>query len=90
MGLSIAQIARTTRPCTLTQISASFVPATAATLGEPPAEAHLEAARLLDPLRDRAEDLPMLMKSFTPAGTVLGPEVLDEATRRPWRVSRAR
>jgi [glutamine synthetase] adenylyltransferase / [glutamine synthetase]-adenylyl-L-tyrosine phosphorylase len=27
----------------------------AATLGEPPAEAHLEAARLLDPLRDRAE-----------------------------------
>jgi [glutamine synthetase] adenylyltransferase / [glutamine synthetase]-adenylyl-L-tyrosine phosphorylase len=31
------------------------VEAIAATLGEPPAEMHLEAARLLDPLRDRAE-----------------------------------
>jgi DNA-binding NtrC family response regulator len=39
----------------------------------------------IPPLRDRTEDLPMLMKSFTPAGTILGPEVLDEVTRRPWR-----
>jgi [glutamine synthetase] adenylyltransferase / [glutamine synthetase]-adenylyl-L-tyrosine phosphorylase len=31
------------------------VEAIAATLGEPPAEMHLDAARLLDPLRDRAE-----------------------------------
>jgi glutamate-ammonia-ligase adenylyltransferase len=31
------------------------VEAIAATLGEPPAEASLEAARLLDPMRDRAE-----------------------------------
>jgi [glutamine synthetase] adenylyltransferase / [glutamine synthetase]-adenylyl-L-tyrosine phosphorylase len=31
------------------------VEAIAATLGEPPPEAHLEAARLLDPLRDRDE-----------------------------------
>ncbi len=31
------------------------VEAIAATLGEPPAEAHLEAARLLDPMRGRAE-----------------------------------
>jgi glutamate-ammonia-ligase adenylyltransferase len=31
------------------------VEAIAATLGEPPAEAHLEAARLLDPMRDRAD-----------------------------------
>jgi glutamate-ammonia-ligase adenylyltransferase len=31
------------------------VDAIAATLGEPPPEAHLEAARLLDPLRDREE-----------------------------------
>ncbi len=31
------------------------VEAIAVTLGEPPPEAHLEAARLLDPLRDRAE-----------------------------------
>ena len=31
------------------------VEAIAATLGEPPAELHVEAARLLDPLRDRAE-----------------------------------
>ena len=39
----------------------------------------------IPPLRERIEDLPMLMKSFTPPGTVLGPEVFDEATRRPWR-----
>ncbi len=39
----------------------------------------------IPPLRDRAEDLPMLMKSFTPPGTVLGPDVLDEVARRPWR-----
>jgi len=31
------------------------VEAIAATLGEPPAEMHLDAARLLDPMRDRAE-----------------------------------
>src|SRR5215831_13498178 len=31
------------------------VEAIAATLGEPPAEMHIEAARLLDPLRDRAD-----------------------------------
>ena len=31
------------------------VEAIAATLGEPPAEMHVDAARLLDPLRDRAE-----------------------------------
>ena len=31
------------------------VEAIAATLGEPPAEMHVEAARLLDPMRDRAE-----------------------------------
>jgi glutamate-ammonia-ligase adenylyltransferase len=31
------------------------IDAIAATLGEPPPEAHLEAARLLDPLRDREE-----------------------------------
>src|SRR5262245_2697389 len=31
------------------------VEAIAATLGEPPAELHVEAARLLDPLRDRAD-----------------------------------
>lgn len=39
----------------------------------------------IPPLRDRTDDLPMLMKSFTPAGTILGPEVLDEVTKRPWR-----
>jgi transcriptional regulator with GAF, ATPase, and Fis domain len=39
----------------------------------------------LPPLRERAEDVPMLMRSFTPPGTALGPEILDEVTRRPWR-----
>jgi transcriptional regulator with GAF, ATPase, and Fis domain len=38
----------------------------------------------LPALRERTEDLPMLMRSFTPAGTVLGPELLDEVTRRAW------
>ena len=37
------------------------------------------------PLRERAEDLPMLMRSFMPPGTTLGPEVVAEASRRPWR-----
>jgi transcriptional regulator with GAF, ATPase, and Fis domain len=36
------------------------------------------------PLRERSEDLAMLMTSFAPAGTVLGPEILDEASRRTW------
>jgi transcriptional regulator with GAF, ATPase, and Fis domain len=40
---------------------------------------------LIPPLRERAEDLLMLLKSFAPSDTVLGPELLDEATRRPWR-----
>jgi two-component system response regulator GlrR len=40
---------------------------------------------LIPPLRERTEDLTMLMESFAPAGTVLVPELLDEATKRPWR-----
>jgi two-component system, NtrC family, response regulator GlrR len=40
---------------------------------------------LVPPLRERSEDLAMLMQSFAPAGTVLEPELLDEASRRPWR-----
>jgi two-component system response regulator GlrR len=39
----------------------------------------------IPPLRERAEDLPILMDSFLPPGTVLGPELEDEVARRPWR-----
>jgi two-component system, NtrC family, response regulator GlrR len=40
---------------------------------------------MVPPLRDRREDIPLLMASFAPASTELEPAVLDEATRRPWR-----
>ncbi len=40
---------------------------------------------LVPPLRERSEDLALLMPSFAPVGTVLGPELLDEAAKRAWR-----
>jgi glutamate-ammonia-ligase adenylyltransferase len=52
VGLGFADLAAFDAEVAATRAA---VEAIAATLGEPPPEAHLEAARLLDPLRDRAE-----------------------------------
>jgi transcriptional regulator with GAF, ATPase, and Fis domain len=40
---------------------------------------------LIPPLREHLEDVPLLMKSFVPPGTPLGPDVMGDAARRPWR-----
>jgi two-component system, NtrC family, response regulator GlrR len=37
------------------------------------------------PLRERREDIPLLMQSFAPAGTVLEQTMIDEALGWPWR-----
>jgi glutamate-ammonia-ligase adenylyltransferase len=52
VGLGFADLAAFDGEVVATRAAVESI---AATLGEPPAEAHLEAARLLDPLRDRAE-----------------------------------
>ncbi|HZL21393.1 MAG TPA: hypothetical protein VFG23_26905 [Polyangia bacterium] len=52
LGLGFADLATFDGEVAATRAAVESI---AATLGEPPAEAHLEAARLLDPLRDRAE-----------------------------------
>jgi glutamate-ammonia-ligase adenylyltransferase len=70
------------------------VEAIAATLGEPPAEMHLDAARLLDPLRDRAEierraaaigfhDAEAAADTLEALGARLPPPLLEAAIASP-------
>jgi len=70
------------------------VEAIAATLGEAPAEMHLEAARLLDPLRDRAEverlagaagfrDPEAAADTLEAVGARLPPALLEQAIASP-------
>jgi two-component system, NtrC family, response regulator GlrR len=39
---------------------------------------------VIPPLRERLEDIPLLIASFVPAGTSLDPGLLHEAMRRTW------
>ena len=66
----------------------------AGTLGEPPPEMHLQAARLLDPLRDRAElerlasaagfrDVEAAADTLEAIGARLPPELLEQAIASP-------
>jgi glutamate-ammonia-ligase adenylyltransferase len=70
------------------------VEAIAATLGEPPADAQLEAARLLDPMRDRAEierlasaagfrDTESAADTLEALGARLPPPLLEQAIASP-------